>query len=353
MRPKTTQSRSEAWIALALCTAVFVAGVVELLLPGRPAYADSFAPDWLPLAAAGMAAAGIGMRLHGHTRWSLPGGALSGGGLLLMLTTASGMPLDVLRAASLVVPGLMPPGIDWLGLVTRTLALAAVVVLGHRALSCPASPASARAASWYGFAAFALALPYPVLKTWWALGGSLGLRWPGAFGLAGSFCLMAARRPVAAGRRPIAASGADAALVAAPAVAGRRLVRHGRRRHDRPSCLLVARQRAGQRYCRLRRNGRLGLRSLLRKLAPLGHRCRRRHPRLSGAHRRRRGAGTACSPFFLRFSHSVDSAVAGSIRSACSNCPGCRRRLSPARWCELAREPGQQEGREDQAHAAV
>ena len=39
------------------------------------------------------------------------------------------------------------------------------------------------------FAALALALPYPVLKTWWALGGSFGLRWPGACGLAGSFAL--------------------------------------------------------------------------------------------------------------------------------------------------------------------
>jgi hypothetical protein len=36
------------------------------------------------------------------------------------------------------------------------------------------------AMSWYGYAAFVLALPYPVLRTHWALGGTLGLSWPGA-----------------------------------------------------------------------------------------------------------------------------------------------------------------------------
>ena len=106
-----------------------------------------------------------------------------------MLWTASGLPLDLLRVTSLVFPGLMPPGIDWLGLATRALALAALVVLARLALSRPAAPARAQAAFWYAYAALALALPYPILKTWWALGGNLGLRWPGADGLAGSFAL--------------------------------------------------------------------------------------------------------------------------------------------------------------------
>ena len=187
MSPRTIHARLETWIALALCAAVFAAGVVGLLLPDRPAYAGSFAPDRLALAAAGIAAAGIVLRLRGPARWPRLGGALSWSGLLLLLWTASGLPIDLLRVASLVVPGLMPPGVDWPGLATRALALAALVVLAHLALARPAAPS--RAASWYGYAALALALPYPVLKTWWALGGSLGLRWPGADGLAGSFAL--------------------------------------------------------------------------------------------------------------------------------------------------------------------
>ena len=101
-----------------------------------------------------------------------------------MVWAAGGLPIDLLRIA-----GLGPPQVDWPGLATRTLALAAAVVLAHLALAGPPDPASTRAATWYGYAAFALALPYPVLKTCWALGVSLGLRWPGADGLAGSFAL--------------------------------------------------------------------------------------------------------------------------------------------------------------------
>ena len=55
-------SRAEPWIALALCAAVVAAGALEQLARDRPAYAEVFAPGWLPLAAAGLAAAGIVMR---------------------------------------------------------------------------------------------------------------------------------------------------------------------------------------------------------------------------------------------------------------------------------------------------
>ena len=188
MRSKGTQSL-EAWIAVALCAAVFVAGLMELVVPGRPTYAGSLAPEWLPLAAATIAAGGLAVRLRGLGRRTRLAGALTWSGLFLMLWTASGLPLDLLRVVSLVVPGFMPPGIDWMGLATRTLALAALVALARLALSHPAAPARTQGASWYGFAALALALPYPVLKTWWALGGNIGLRWPGADGLAGSFAL--------------------------------------------------------------------------------------------------------------------------------------------------------------------
>ena len=182
-------SRAELWLALALCAAVAVAGALEQIVPDRPAYAEAFAPVWLPLAAAVLAAAWIIVRLAARPGWLGLRGALRWGGLLLMLWTASGLPIDLLRVASLVVPGLMPPGVDWPGLATRAVALAALVVLARLALARPATRTATGAATWYGYAALALALPYPVLKTWWALGGTLGLRWPGADGLAGSFVL--------------------------------------------------------------------------------------------------------------------------------------------------------------------
>jgi hypothetical protein len=70
----------------------------------------------------------------------------------------------------------------WPGLATRTMALAAAVVLARLALARPTAPVSAHPATWYGYAAFVLALPYPLLRMHWALGGTLGLKLSGAAG---------------------------------------------------------------------------------------------------------------------------------------------------------------------------
>lgn len=175
-------SKIKRWIALGLCAAVLLGGIIEHLIPNRPAYAGVFAPDWLPLTAAVLAAVGI-MLSNGFPQLLRLRRALSWGGLLLMVWAANGLPLDLFR-----IVGLMPPGVDWPGMATRAAALAAVVVLAHRALAVPSDPdstreiRSTRAVNWYGYAAFVLALPYPVIKTCWALGGTLGLMWPNAAG---------------------------------------------------------------------------------------------------------------------------------------------------------------------------
>jgi hypothetical protein len=62
------------------------------------------------------------------------------------------------------------------------LALAAAAVLAHLTLTSRPGAAAARSRNWYGYAAFVLALPYPVLRVHWALGGTLGLMRPGAAG---------------------------------------------------------------------------------------------------------------------------------------------------------------------------
>ncbi len=166
---------AEPWIGLVLCAAVVVGWTVEHLVPDRPTYSQIFAPDGLPLVASGFAAAGI-VPLKVPPQWLRLRRALHWIGLVLMVWAANGLPLDALRAA-----GLIPLGVDWPGLATRALALAAVLVLARLALA-RAAPASARPATWYGYAAFVLALPYPVLRTVWALGGTLGLARPGAAG---------------------------------------------------------------------------------------------------------------------------------------------------------------------------
>lgn len=189
MKTRKVDRSTEAWAALALCVSLFASGLARLLLSSPPAYARSFAPEWLPLIAATVAAAAIVVSLTDRQRRPAPP-LLGFTALLLLLWTASGLPLDLLRVASLLAPGLMPPGVDWPGLVTRLLALAALVVLAHYTFRrSTSSSAPAPATRWYGYAALGLALVYPALKTWWALGGDFGLRWPGADGLAGSFAL--------------------------------------------------------------------------------------------------------------------------------------------------------------------
>jgi hypothetical protein len=177
MEPRSSQSpgsRVEPWIALALCVAVLAARGLEQLVRQRPAGAGTFAPYWLPLATLVLAAAGI-ERLDGRPRLRRVQGALLWGGVLLMVWTANGLPLHLLRLTPLI-----PFPVDWPRLATQTLAFVAAIVLARLALARSASPP--RPAAWYGYAAFVLALPYPVLRTWWAMGGTLGLAWPGAGG---------------------------------------------------------------------------------------------------------------------------------------------------------------------------
>lgn len=176
---------AEPLIGVALCVAVVLGWAWEQLSP-NPDGPQAFAPDWLPLAAAGVAAAGI-MPLDGSRRWLRGQGALRWAGLLLMVWAANGLPFDVLTAAGLIghqtASGeIVLSTVYWPGLLTRALALAAAVVLARLVLARPAASASTRGANWYGYAAFLLALPYPLLRTHWALGGTLGLTWAGAAG---------------------------------------------------------------------------------------------------------------------------------------------------------------------------
>lgn len=179
MEPQTDRSRVrvlEPWIGLALCASMILSWVLGHLAPDRPTYGEIFAPDWLPPAAAGIAAAAI-VPVEGPLRWLRMQRALRWSGLLLSVWAASGLPLDVFR-----VVGLIPLGVDWPGLATRALALAVALLLARRTLASPAAPGAPRPHSWYGYAAFVFALPYPVLRTHWALGGTLGLLSPGAAG---------------------------------------------------------------------------------------------------------------------------------------------------------------------------
>ncbi len=60
-------------------------------------------------------------------------------------------------------------------MATRVLALAATIVLAHLTVFRPPQAAHGQSPGWFGWLAFGFALTYPLLKTWWAMGGTLGL----------------------------------------------------------------------------------------------------------------------------------------------------------------------------------
>lgn len=164
-------------IALVLCASVLLAGVLEQFINNQPDYTSKFSPNWIAIVAAVLAGAGI-MQFNDRPWWLQIKGALLWSGILLMVWAANGLPFDLLRLTS-VLP---TDGVDWPGLATRTLALGAVIALARLALMQPAAPMHSSPATWYGYAAFVLALPYPVLRLCWAFGGMIGITIPGAAG---------------------------------------------------------------------------------------------------------------------------------------------------------------------------
>ena len=181
----------DRWIGLTLCGAVVGAGILMRFFHTRPAQGGALGPNWLAVAAGVVGAAGI-VQWSGQLRWIRLQRGLLWSGLLLMIWTGNGLPFDFLKMAGLIGDPATGrrAGVDWPGFAIRILAMAAVFALARLALARPshARPAPAR---WYGYAAFVLALPYPVLRTCWAMGGTLGLGWAGAAGKGWSPCLLA------------------------------------------------------------------------------------------------------------------------------------------------------------------
>ena len=178
--------RVERSIGIALCAALVVGWAAEELIPNPFADGPSIAPSWLPLVAAAIGAAGLGP-LDCSRRTLRGQRALRWGALLLMVWTANGLPFDLLTAAGLIgrqtaSGAFVIATVWWPGLATRALAMAAAILLAHLALASQPAPTAVRSRGWYAYAAFAFALPYPVLRTIWALGGTIGLSHPGAAG---------------------------------------------------------------------------------------------------------------------------------------------------------------------------
>lgn len=159
-----------------LSSSVLVTWAFEQFINQSSLRPSAFTPDWLPVAAF-MSVIGGMIRMNGSPVWIRIQGGLRWSGLLLMIWVANGIIFDLLSLAGLI--GDPATGqkiaVNWFVLLIRILALGTVVALARIVLALPGSPPSTRTASWYGYAAFVFALPYPVLRIWWALGGTTGL----------------------------------------------------------------------------------------------------------------------------------------------------------------------------------
>ena len=176
----TTKSRitKESWFAVALCITVMGAWAIQNFIfidHSKPS-----SPVWLPPTASMLAILGI-MGLS--TAWEQLWRAIYMIGLLFMIWAANKLLFDFLTMTGTFgdpTTG-QPARVDWPGMISRLTAFAAAVVLARNVLKVPAA-GSRTPASWYGYAAFILALPYPLLRVIWAFGGTLGITRPGAAG---------------------------------------------------------------------------------------------------------------------------------------------------------------------------
>jgi hypothetical protein len=166
------------WIAVVLCIAVLATWAFQnFIFSGNTKVVS---PVWLQPVAAVLGTLGI-MRLS--SGWERLWKALYMTGLLFMVWAANKVLFDFLTLAGLI--GDPATGelarVDWPGAISRIIALAAAVALARQALKKSAT-GSKNPASWYGYAAFVLALPYPLFRIIWAFRGTPGITTPGTAG---------------------------------------------------------------------------------------------------------------------------------------------------------------------------
>jgi hypothetical protein len=104
--------------------------------------------------------------------------------LLLMAWASNGLIFDVLKMFGLTgdsVTGLAAQ-VNWPQALSRILAFVSAISLVHLPLTNGDSSQSTSRTNWWAFAAFFLALPYPVFRIIWAMGGTIGISQAGAAG---------------------------------------------------------------------------------------------------------------------------------------------------------------------------
>ncbi|WP_132291615.1 hypothetical protein [Kribbella sp. VKM Ac-2568] len=167
--------RRSSAMRLVLPAGVGAAAVaVSAVLPQEVHYDKGMAPLWVPAVAAVLAVCSAlltARRLVLVCGWT---------GAVLFLWAAGGVVLDAFRAFywATGIPAGEFAQVDWPGALRRFVSLLAAAVVGAGTLRYQRATSDGRAprqwgSSWLGYAAFAVGFPYPMLKLYWCLGGSI------------------------------------------------------------------------------------------------------------------------------------------------------------------------------------
>jgi hypothetical protein len=185
--PRTAYPDQRATPPLVLAALTLLAYLSQHVLPrGHVLFTI---PAWITPVAAGLGFAAA-LALHLPVKHLRTVFAINGAALAMLLLTAGGVLFDIVMTISWrVVPAFRTP--DWPVAATRVLAFVTAIVLfravvHYRRCARGERPACGRSAStppvrqrlWLGYAGFLFGLPYPVIKTSWALGGTIGLDYP-------------------------------------------------------------------------------------------------------------------------------------------------------------------------------
>lgn len=168
------QNKHWLWIALVACIS-FLAVWTEEQFVVKNLSSTSY-PVWLPFIACIIVLAGItGLIIASQFKRLFQ--LLNITGLFLMVWLANGILFDFLKMAGLIGDPVTREiaHVDWPGAILRMLAFANVISLARIVLTDNEATKTTFSAGWYGYAAFALALPYPVFRIIWAFGGTPGL----------------------------------------------------------------------------------------------------------------------------------------------------------------------------------
>ena len=218
-RPGPTRSTRTAAAMVACASVTLVAGALRWWGPPPEGYSAIFAPSWVaPVAAGSALLAVVAARGRRRTSRRLALG-LGWTAVVLLFWAGGGLALDAFRAFFAVTG--IPAGdfavVDVPGALVRSLATVTAVVttLGTWAVATTrARPVRRR---WPRALGLAMCVPYPALKAYWWLGGTLGRPEPHTGGAPVMEVVLFATAAVlvlALTHRPVPARGVRAALQA-------------------------------------------------------------------------------------------------------------------------------------------